>query len=159
MITQPDGTTRLSHERGDEFFHWEESTDGYVIMLNSQGVMEYATKVGDQLLPSGVKVHNVKDKSSAEISFAKDQLRSTKSAITQYANDEQKRMMPRPRIVIPTDPVIGTRKILTVLVGFQGYSCTYSVANFDSLMNYVNYSGHGNAGSVRDFYYENSYGQ
>lgn len=49
MITQPDGTSLWLYECGDEDFNWEESTDGYVIIQNAQGVMEYATITNNQV--------------------------------------------------------------------------------------------------------------
>lgn len=55
MITQPDGTTLWIHERGDEYFHWEETTDGFVIVPNAQGVYEYASVQNNKLNASGVK--------------------------------------------------------------------------------------------------------
>lgn len=160
MITQPDSTTLWLFERGDEYFHWEESTDGYVIIPNAQGVMEYASANGNTMKASGIKVHNTKAKSGTEKNFAKQQEQAVRTALKVSLEETlAKRSEHQNRITIPTTPVIGTRKILTVLVGFSNYPFTYTQANFDSLMNYVGYSGHGNAGSVRDYYYENSYQQ
>ena len=158
LITQPDGTTLWVYECGDEYYHWEESTDGYVIVPNDQGVMEYAIAVNEQLVSSGVKVHNVYEKKQVEKNYA--------NRISQNANKvrrsaeflARKRMTPR-IITLPTSPVVGTREILTILVGFSDYSFTYTASDFDALMNEVGYSAGGNAGSVRDYYYENSYGQ
>ena len=158
MITQPDGTTLWLHERGDEFYHWEESTDGFVLVQNAQGVMEYARIENNQLVASRVKVHNVQEKSQGERAFANSQKQIVCSEINATARKARKRLAPR-RVSIPTSPVIGIRKILTVLVGFSDLPFTYTANSFDSLMNMVGYSSNLSAGSVRDYYYENSYGQ
>lgn len=81
MITQPDGTTLWIHERGDEFYNWAESTDGYVIIQNAEGVMEYATIIDNQIKASGVKVYNVQEKSLVEKTFAKSQTRLVHSVM------------------------------------------------------------------------------
>lgn len=159
MITQPDGTSLWLYECGDEDYNWVESTDGYVIIQNAEGVMEYATIIDNQIKASGVKVYNVQEKSLVEKTFAKSQTRLVHSVMDREAKTTIQKLSANHRITPPTSPVVGVRQILTVLVGFSDYPFTYNQSNFDSLMTYVNYSGHGNAGSVRDFYSENSYGQ
>ena len=62
LVNQPDSTNLWVYDRGDEFYNWVESTDGYVIVRNDKGIFEYATTVNNKLQPSGIKVHNVKEK-------------------------------------------------------------------------------------------------
>lgn len=155
LVHQPDGSDLWVYDRGDEFYGWVETTDGFVIVKNVSGVFEYATSNTSHLLPSGVKVHNRSSKSQSEINHAKSQIDVVRKVMSiRKAKDEPLRT---PHI--PSIPVIGTRKVLTIIAEFSDLSCTYTRYNFDSLMNTIGYSGHGNAGSVRDFYYENSYEQ
>ncbi len=159
LVHQPDGTNLWVYDRGDEFYNWTESTDGYPIVRNNGGIFEYASIESKQLKPSGVKVHNVQEKASVEASFAKRQLAAVRKNLKK-ANSNVKRIGAQHRSLgIPSSPVVGTRKVLTILAQFTDKPFTYNVTNFDSIMNTIGYTGHENAGSVRDYYYENSYGQ
>lgn len=159
LVHQPDGTYLWVYDRGDEFYNWTESTDGFTIMRNNKGIFEYASIESEQLKPSGVKVHNVHEKTSAEVSFAKGQLAAVRKNLKK-ANSNVKRIGAQHRSLgIPSSPVVGTRKVLTILAQFTDKPFTYNATNFDSIMNTIGYTGHENAGSVRDYYYENSYGQ
>jgi len=159
LVHQPDGTNLWVYDRGDEFYNWTESTDGYPIVRNNSGIFEYASIESKQLQPSGVKVHNVQEKASDEDSFAKRQLAAVRKNLKK-ANSNVKRIGAQHRSLgIPSSPVVGTRKVLTILAQFTDKPFTYNATNFDSIMNTIGYTGHENAGSVRDYYYENSYGQ
>ena len=160
LVHQPDGTNLWVFDRGDEFYNWIESTDGYVITRNTSGIFEYAMVVDTQVQPSGIKVHNKAEKGLVEINYAKRQKGTVQESMSDLNRITQLKAVSQRRMLgIPSSPVVGVRKVLTILMGFSDRPFTYTAANFDSLMNYVNYSGYGNIGSVKDFYYENSYGQ
>lgn len=74
LVHQPDSTDLWAYDRGDEFFNWVESTDGFVIVRNQNRVFEYATVKECKIAPSGVKVHNVAEKDQAEIDYARSQV-------------------------------------------------------------------------------------
>ena len=155
LVHQPDGSDLWVYDRGDEFFSWVASTDGYVIVRNRSGVFEYATINNGHIQASGIKVHNVQTKGKEEYNYAKKQQKDIREKQELTCSSLCPLRLPH----IPLSPVIGTRKILTILIQFSDKPLTYSVANFDSIMNYVGYSSHSNAGSVRDYYYANSYEQ
>ena len=44
-ITQPDGTKFQLRLRGDEFFHWTETTNGYVVVKDADNFWKFAQPV------------------------------------------------------------------------------------------------------------------
>ena len=40
LVHQPDGTYLWVYDRGDEFYNWTESTDGFTIMRNNKGIFD-----------------------------------------------------------------------------------------------------------------------
>ena len=54
-FTQPDGTTVAYHIRGDEYSHWLESADGYVLKKSDKGFLCYATKDDNDTIVAGQK--------------------------------------------------------------------------------------------------------
>lgn len=73
LVHQPDGTILWVYDRGDEYYNWVESTDGYVIIKNTDGIFEYATITDSQIRPSGLKVCNIQNKEVSEKNYAKSQ--------------------------------------------------------------------------------------
>ena len=55
--------------------------------------------------------------------------------------------------------VLGTKRILIILMGFKDKPFSIGTMFIRSMFNQVNYNLNYAKGSVRDFYYENSYGQ
>lgn len=158
-IVQPDGTKLTIVIKGDEHVKWAQTVDGYSILRNAIGIYEYAsydTKSG--MVPSGILVKNVKDRSvednqylnklSKGLTYSKSQIGTMKSISRIYKKSGQK-----------TAGVIGTRKLLCILIGFTDKAITKSKTEFQNLFNQVGYSTDGATGSVYDFYKENSYNQ
>ena len=48
LVHQPDGTELWVYDCGDEYYNWVESTDGFVIVKNEDGIFEYATLTDPQ---------------------------------------------------------------------------------------------------------------
>ena len=159
LVHQQDGTDLWVYDCGDEYYNWVESTDGFVIVKNEDGIFEYATLTDSQIQPSGIKVHNRQEKRVTESTYAKSQKVNVQEKIKQRSMDARKSSTGHRTAGMPSSPVVGVRKVLTILMGFSDKPFTYSAINFDSLMNYHNYSGFLPGGSVYDYYYENSYGQ
>lgn len=55
-VTQPGGETLQLCLVGDEFYHFNTTSDGYTI-LNVNGRWEYAKKNGDRLASTGIMAH------------------------------------------------------------------------------------------------------
>lgn len=168
-VIQPNGDTLWTYLCGDEFYHWRSTIDGHVIMRDSNNYYRYATVEADTLQTSAMMVHNIEERSIAEQEFVSTNgmlveqfMDSAIQMIDRTIESEEASMQPPRQGVADNterEPVVGTRKILTILIDFQDYPFTRTRAEFDSLMN-QEYSAVGlNTGSVRQYYRENSYGQ
>lgn len=170
-ITQPDGTVITLHMVGDEYYHWTETTDNQVVIRSEEGYYEYATIQNGEIVPSGVKASNT----------IVDSQVNTRAALP---NREQMvdLMMDKRRTIIAqmdslaraeelSDPSLNTRassnisltkgnqKVLCILMEFPDRSFTKTKADFQNMWNQTGYNVEGSSGSIKDFYYENSYGQ
>lgn len=66
MMPQPDGTMLSVCLEGDEFYHFNTTTDGYTIMLNDAGAYVYARQEGMALVPTQVLAHDAGNRGAAE---------------------------------------------------------------------------------------------
>jgi M6 family metalloprotease-like protein len=158
-ITQPDGTTIMVQLKGDEKVKWGETLDGYTILINNQGIYEYAiaTSKGDLDL-SGVAVSNINSRTSEELEllkttpkalyYSKDQV-STMHSIWKIKDEQLQKAI----------PTTGNVKIICILAAYQDVAFTKTKTDFINLFNQVGYSAGTATGSVKDFYEESSYGQ
>ena len=150
---QPDGSIVQVYIKGDEKVHWMESMDGYTLMYDSQKYIVYAEKDADgNMIPSKIKYGHplsASEKSGLQkgIGYSESQIQMLKQ-IWEVGNSTKGIM-----------PVIGEKKALCVLMGFQDKPFVKTVEEFENLMNQEGYSASGAKGSVKDFYFENSYGQ
>jgi M6 family metalloprotease-like protein len=152
---QPDGTTVTIKLRGDERIKWAETMDQYSLLRNHEGAWEYAmlNENGD-MVPSGLLAHNPDDRSAAEIEL----LEKTNKKL--FYSAKQVRMIKslweirHPKGTKNYDPT-GTKNLVMILIGFTDLAFSKTQADFDNLMNQVNYAG---IGSFRDYHLENSYG-
>lgn len=147
---QPDGTKISVFLRGDESENWMESADGYTLMYDSLQYVVYAQTDGlGNLQPSNIKFGN-NTKPNANIIKG---LRYSKAQTNTLMQIER---MTKSATIQRT--VTGNVKALCVLAAFSNRAFVKTNAEFDALMNQVGYSVGGAKGSVRDYYYENSYG-
>lgn len=169
-IVQPNGDTLWTYLHGDEFYHWRSTIDGHVIMRDSNNYFRYAAIAEDYVLrPSTIIAHNAEERNLLEQEY----LNIHAEAIQQYIDSEIDRtysIVLSDTLLSPSiqrvaselsdrQPVIGTRRILTILMDFKDYSFTKTREEFDSLMNQRSGAVGLNYGSVRQYYQENSYGQ
>ena len=71
-ITQPDGRVLTYILRGDEVVSWCESSDGYTLLANSEGVLCYAMLDKDKnLVSSGVVACNREERNVQDLLFLK----------------------------------------------------------------------------------------
>ena len=66
MMPQPDGTMLSVCLEGDEFYHFNTTTDGYTIMLNEAGAYVYARQDGMSLVATQVLAHDAGNRSAEE---------------------------------------------------------------------------------------------
>jgi M6 family metalloprotease-like protein len=158
-IVQPDGSKITVLLRGDESMHWFESTDGYTLMKNDKGLLEYATvNQNKDLVPSGIAVKNIDARSSSDktflskiqpyLTYSRSQVSMMKQIKKVYESGE--------KMVFPTT---GTRKLVCILIGFTDLAFTKTQSDFNNLFNQVGYATDGAYGSVKDYYLQNSWNQ
>jgi M6 family metalloprotease-like protein len=156
---QPDGSIITINLRGDESLHWYETTDGYTLLKNSDGMLEYATlNSAKDLVLSGIVAKNIELRTSSEKAF----LSSTQTYLT--FNASQVSVMQQIKKIYESErkgafPTTGSRKLVCILIGFTDLAFTKTQADFNNLFNQVGYTTDGAVGSVKDFYLENSWDQ
>ena len=154
-VTQSDGTKAIIHVRGDEFLHWNEDSAGYTVMRDPttrDWVYAGLNTDGTELVPTSMRVGSVRAES---LSVPKRLMPAKKieKAAAQKASWMDAAVS---RTALRS---AGTVRQLVLLVEFSDLRFTKTKQNFEDLFNKVGYSGEGNAGSLRDFYQEISYGK
>jgi M6 family metalloprotease-like protein len=160
-FTQPDGTKVGIYMMGDEFSKWAQSEDGYTLLYNNDGYLEYAklNSSGD-IVPSGIKATDIRKRNKQTTLFLKGQQKNMKFSPSQIAMINQiKAMYKQEATLDKAFPTSGNRKLICILIGYTDLAFTKTQAEFNNLFNQINYSVGGATGSVKDFYLENSYGQ
>jgi len=176
--TQPDGTRFKMRLRGDEFFKWHETADGYAIVQdNADGFWKYAAPSADKLsivpLPDAiVGVHEPKSLGiEPGILAYPETLQKTISrrnivANNDIPNKEKDNAESPARIPISG---VGTINNIVILAAFSDHwddvngtilsTKGRTAAEYDALFNKQGYSEGQAVGSVRDYYNEVSYGK
>ncbi|MBQ0069305.1 MAG: M6 family metalloprotease domain-containing protein [Bacteroidales bacterium] len=167
-VTQPDGTQLTIELIGDEFYHFNTTTDGYTVVKNEAGIFEYAQRVNDMLVPSGVKAHNLGERNATENTFV---LGLTKRMTDRVAHrdGEARRVKamgaPGPNKIVNYKNFRG----LIILVNYSDVKFTMSDPNkfYNEMVNTHHWNGYTDdngkfvecTGSVWDYYSENSGGK
>ena len=159
---QPDKKTFVSiYMKGDEKVHWAETEDGYSLITNDDGYFVYATTDNNEnMIPSKYIATDINQRSDEVIEFLKNtpkKLRFSQEQVNimlslwQLTEEQEKLKY--------SGDVVGTKRILIILMGFKDKPFSVSTLFVRNMFNQVNYNFNYAKGSVRDFYYENSYGQ
>jgi M6 family metalloprotease-like protein len=164
-LRQPDGTTIDVRIWGDEFYHVVESLDGYTLVRDEQtGFGCYARRSpdGNEFISTGVPVGSPR--------FAtlrlQPHLRLNPEAVRARVAEARARLEEEKadvlgalgRNVEPAPPTLGQVQGITLLVDFDDQPAVIPAAEIDNYCNQVGYSGYGNNGSVRDYFYDVSDG-
>lgn len=162
-IKQPDGTQITVVLKGDEFFHYRTTTDGYPIIKSDQGIFHYAlVSEKGNLTMTDIKASDIKKRSQVEKKF----LKTLPDNLTTLINSRLKKS----KIATPLQrtsqqgaskyPTTGTPKSLVILVNFSDLS--FVVQNpqtaFTDLLNKEGYNDNYGTGSARDYFRDNSMG-
>jgi M6 family metalloprotease-like protein len=159
LYSQPDGTFVSMMLKGDEKVKWALSVDGYTLLANDKGFYCYATRnaKGD-IVPSGIVAHNIGDRNQAELAFVTNLDKSLK-----YSKEQISMLRAiwdiNSKEAEKSFPTTGNRNLVMILIGFTDKAFTKTQNDFNNLMNQVNYSVNGATGSVRDYFYDNSFNQ
>jgi M6 family metalloprotease-like protein len=164
-VTQPDGTTASVYLRGDEYFRYYESVDGYTLIYDKDKYLVYAIQNQDgDLIPSNIKVCDTALLSAEDSDFISgiskhlrfgENQKSAKKRMPIYSGRAAKKSGASEHNLSAAS---GVTHALCVLAQFPDKSFTKTPAQFDQLLNQTAYSEDGAAGSVHDFYLEDSYG-
>ncbi|MBC7426016.1 MAG: M6 family metalloprotease domain-containing protein [Bacteroidia bacterium] len=157
LITQPDGSTLEVVGKGNSVISYTETTDGYTLLKNSEGIYEYAIQdLQGEMNPSGIKAHNTANRSNVEAVT----LQNIPKMIRMSENSSQLRSSLPPGKhydgAAAQFPTKGKRKVLLILMEFPNLPATIPASEFVKFMNEPGFSG---TGSFRDYYLENSNGQ
>jgi M6 family metalloprotease-like protein len=156
-VTQPDGTVIEVIAHGNEYYHYTETTDGYVVMRNRDGWWVYAElDAQGAYKPTHIKVRP----SNLQSSFAKSYLESIGKHIRE-SNDvimEKLLSLPKAKWNKPnfslSPRATKVNKVLLLLVQFPDLSAKQAASSFQRMINDPTW----HQGSMASFYEENSYG-
>jgi M6 family metalloprotease-like protein len=167
----PDGSEITMQLRGDEYVHWRVSLDGYTMLFNSEGFLEYAVQNPDgDLQLSGIRAHNKPERTAEETNYLSkipkaltysaaqiDAIRQVRNIATQ-AQQAQQRQIKQTKVQKQIQ-IEGTIRIPIILIQFKDKKFVKTKEDFQVLLDQENYSISGITGSLRDYYKANSYGK
>lgn len=170
---QPDGKVITILLKGDENLSWQQTIDGYTLMFNEFGYLTYAVmdERGD-LQPSDIVARQIEERDLIAITLLKKLDKGLFysseqcSMMTQINEFKQRRIseIKGKAKLHKSDgedegdvAVIGKFKTICALVQFPERSFVKTLADFEGIMNQLNYTDGGFVGSVRDFFREASY--
>ena len=159
-FSQIDGTTIHIYLKGDEKAKWAETEDGYSILLNSNGIYEYALlKDSADLILSGVKARNQGERSIEDLKFLTSITKHLRYSRSQVSKMREMWKAPANTPVQKVFPTKGSRKLVCILMDFPDKKFTKTQTDFDNLFNKIAYNENSATGSVRDYFLESSYNQ
>ena len=163
-VTQPDGSALQIYLKGDEFFHYETTLDGYLLKTNDKGFFVYAQLDEEKnIIPTAIRASNIENRTKKEIESLKiHQPFPDLTAInTQRRAQHAAMLSPEDTEVIQRFPLNGSPKSLVILVNFSDKSFTVSNPKtaFTNLLNQEGYSENGGTGSARDYFISSSMGK
>ncbi|MCE5230826.1 M6 family metalloprotease domain-containing protein [bacterium] len=183
-LAQPDGQKIQVQLRGDEYFSWNETEAGYAIARDTDGYWKYARpsdKAAKFDVIPNARVGRVDPKTLKLTPRAmpnRAQLQKQLRAAHNQVMDSSASIQPAPKLMTeptpdePRVPVSGTVTIRNIVIlacfndhwdsGYGTVSSSYGRQNtteYDNLFNQTSYTTDGAVGSVRDYYYEVSYGK
>ena len=167
QVTQPDGTTVTITLHGDEWQHFNTTTDGYSVVKNQQGFYVYAEKKNGVLKATQMVAHNAQERKANEQAF----LQNIKKFQTPDMTPAIANMKKRVEAIGAQRRAQGNRatnyenfKGLIVLIQYNDkeFSREDYPTIINDMVNQQNYTGFDNnqrTGSVRDYFTDNSEGK
>jgi M6 family metalloprotease-like protein len=160
---QVDGSEITIKVKGDEFFHYTTSEDGYVLVPDSTGILMYADQdTSGKLIPSKVRASNTSKRSAAERKFVQGLRRDMNLSRINMSRRAMRSAAAAPSNTSPQRayPITGTPKSLVILVNFSDRSFVTPDPQtaFTNLLNQPGYAANGGTGSAKDYFNDNSMG-
>ena len=160
-ITQPDGSEITIYLKGDEFFRYKTTLDGYLLAENENGVLCYAKKENGKIKSSGIKASEINKRGIIEKTLVKTFSKDTDlTALIRTAKASRIAKLPSDVSQVNSFPLTGSPKSLVILVNFSDVSFVTANSNqeFTNLLNQTNYSTNGGTGSAKDYFRDASNG-
>lgn len=160
-ITQPDGSEITVYLKGDEYFRYKTTLDGYLLAENDKGVLCYAKKENGRIKPSAIKASDINRRNVIEktllLSFERNPDLSSLSLSNRLS-----RISKAPAVENEANdfPLTGSPKSLVILVNFsdKNYVTENPGVAFTALLNQPGYSANGGTGSALDYFRDASNG-
>lgn len=161
---QPDGNDVTLILSGDEHSHYFLTIDGIPVLKTAAGYV-YADWDGKEIKPSAVLAHNPGERSASEASYAENKdaalaaLSDIREASMQKANARRAKRVVRK--VGDVGHYEGSKKGLVILVNFTDLKMSEIGTRdfFDRMFNQEGFSEYEAAGSVHDYFRDQSYGK
>ena len=153
---QPDGSELTFYLRGDEFFSYKLTMDGYLIREDTQGFYQYAKQdTQGKIISTGIRVKQVEQRTESE--------RKHINTLQPYPDFSKMRQESRANRMAasPTDdqtqkkfPKTGSPKSIVILVNYKdvAFVTPNPQVAFTNLLNQSGYSTNGGTGSARDYF-------
>ena len=165
QMPQPDGTLVTVRLVGDEFYHFNTTSDGYTILLNDAGAYVYAQREGTNLVPTQVLAHDEKDRSTEELAL----LANTPKHLVDEVEVAQGHVRRAKRNVDLSNFDFDTFRGCVILIDFKDKSFSSTEANefYTNMFSTENLTGFHDPftdkdvscpGSVRDYFRDQSNG-
>ena len=154
--TQSDGSALNFFLRGDENFHFQETTDGFKLIENENGDLVYAyVSTAGTLSASDRIAHNPDSRTAEEIVF----LGTVNQTEVRQIQRQQHATQPRRTIQRAATDLAGTIRIPVLLIQYADVKFTVANAQtaFTNQLNQAGYSAEGHSGSMRDYFLDNSF--
>ncbi len=161
-IKQADGSIITVVKRGDEFHHYHETEDGYLLVKNSEGIFNYGLKTATgEIVDSRVKASDAALRTGSELNFVKQLEKHVPMHTENIAMRAQRVQSEKVPVQKRAYPLEGSPRSLVILVNFADLS--FQVPNakeaFNDMLNESGYSQNGATGSARDYFIDNSMGK
>ncbi|WP_163632219.1 M6 family metalloprotease domain-containing protein [Paludibacter sp. 221] len=158
-ITQPDGSKITIQLKGDEFFRYQTTVDGYLLAQDEDGIFNYAyVDENGNIINTNVKASEIKKRTSTEKKLL--QTLSNKIDVQQVSkkNSLLRSVPTRENTFRRSYPLQGSPKALVILVDFQDvkYVTPNPKEAFRRMLNEKNYTENKSTGSARDYFLDSS---
>ena len=156
-ITQKDGRVLTFYLFGDEHLSWGKTLDDYTILAYTDGMYHYATKDSKgNLVASSFIASDITFRTERENDFLSYTPKNLMFSNEQHLKADTSNLIAPP---INGFPTTGVNPLLVILVNFQDRAFTYTNQDFVNMLSQPGYNYGEATGSVRDYYFDNSFGQ
>jgi M6 family metalloprotease-like protein len=158
----PDGSTITVLLKGDEFFKYSLTTDGYYIQKKSDGYFYYMKTVSEnEFSTSDVRANNPEKRNQIETEFIKNLIANPDLTVKAQKSRVMKIKSSGTSFTSQSAfPRTGSPKSIVILANFKDvtFNGTDPATAFSNLLNQEGYSANGGTGSARDYFKTSSFG-